>query len=82
MPRDLPYRDVAGETVLLDPQGEKILGLNGTGGRIWALLDGKRTIADIATTIADEYGIEVEQALKDVTAFTALLIEKNLATAK
>lgn len=42
--------------------------LNETGAFIWELIDGKRTIDEIAEAVAGEFDTEPEQALADVTA--------------
>jgi hypothetical protein len=43
--------------------------LNEVAGYIWSLLDGKRTVADIAALIAARYEVSPEEAERDVSAF-------------
>jgi pyrroloquinoline quinone biosynthesis protein D len=67
------------ETVLLDPQGRKLRGLNRTGARVWELLDGARSIGSIAEQIAREFSVAPERALADANAFVHALEAKGLA---
>lgn len=76
--RDIPWRQIAGETVLLDHEGNVILGLNKAGGRVWELLDGKRTLDAIAIILATEYERPIDGVRQDVIQFAELLAEKGL----
>ena len=77
--RDMVWREVAGETVIVDPDGEVIMGLNGTGGWVWDRLDGERTLGDIAADLAAHHDVEVDEILGDVLAFATQLLERKLA---
>ena len=76
--RDLPWRDVAGEVVVLDHEGRRILGLNKTGGAVWKSLDGSRSLADVAAELASRYGRELATVEQDVLAFARLLLDRDL----
>lgn len=80
---DVMWREVAGETVILDGEGSVILGLNRTGGQMWALLDGKRSLSAIASVVATRYGeaAERDRVVSDILAFAELLLERGLARA-
>lgn len=43
--------------------------LNGTGTRIWDLIDGQRTLDEIAAVIAEEYDVDHERSRSDVEDF-------------
>jgi Coenzyme PQQ synthesis protein D (PqqD) len=61
------WRELDGETVLLDSTAGCSYNLNQVGTFIWKLLDGKHTPQSIATAICEAYeDVEYEQALKDV----------------
>ncbi len=75
---DIVWREVAGEMVLLDPEGSVIMGLNGTGGRVWSLLDGRMSLQEIAKTLANEFEINAEVALEDALAFSKVLLARGL----
>jgi len=46
---------------------------NAVGGRVWELIDGTRTIEEIAGIIENEYDVSLEQAVSDVEEFVAEL---------
>lgn len=74
----LAWQEVAGEVVVLDLAGMVLRGLNRSGGRVFGLLDGRRTLADVAGVIAARYGIDGERALADVLDFAAGLLRRGL----
>ena len=76
---DIVWREIAGETVLLDPEGSVLMGLNRSGGRMWELLDGKRSIAEVASTLATHYKQPEDAVLGDMMSFAKTLLDKNLA---
>ena len=43
--------------------------LNSTGAFIWELIDGNRTVRDIADELQNEYDIDSKKALADVQSF-------------
>jgi len=82
---ELAWRIIDNETVIipLDEQTadfEKISFLNGTGTRIWELIDGKNTLKEITEKIFEEYEIEYKEAEKEVRRFIEKLRGKNLIT--
>jgi coenzyme PQQ biosynthesis protein PqqD len=66
--------------VLLYPEGAVLL--NETGAEILTLLDGRRTLADIAEALKARYhaedGASVEEILKDVTEYLDGLAAREL----
>lgn len=73
-------RALDGEAVLVHPGQGKVSVLNGVGSRIWELVDGQRTMADLARVIADEYEVSLIQAEADTLAFCADLAGRGLLT--
>lgn len=69
---------VGAELVILDAEGRVLRGLNPTGARIWQLIDGRRSLAQIAACVATEFEITADRALEDVAPFVAQLARKNL----
>ena len=65
---------IGGEAVLVLPQDGQIEVLNEVGARVLQLVDGKRTITDIAAVIVREYEVEVEQATQDVAQLVQGLV--------
>ncbi len=76
---EIVWREVAGEAVILDQEDNILMGLNGSGGRMWELLDGKRSLADIAGDLVAHYKQPEAAVLADVLRFAQTLLEKNLA---
>jgi hypothetical protein len=69
---------VAGETVLLDPVGDRYLRLNATGAALWELLSRPQTPADLAHALAQRHGIDDERAARDAGAFLDALRARDL----
>lgn len=53
------------------------LGLNSVAADMYRLLDGKRTIGDVATLIATDYDVAREQAVDDALRLASELIEEG-----
>lgn len=66
------------EAVLVLPALGQIKVLNEVGMRVWDLLDGSRSAAQIADVICSEYEVGPEQALSDVLVFLTELRAKGL----
>lgn len=64
--------------MILDLEGRKLMGLNPTGSFVWGLLDGQRTLAQLAAAVAERFQVSDERALADVSAFVAALAERGL----
>ncbi len=80
-PRPSPrcaWQVLEGEAVILDLEGHKLMGLNPTGSFVWGLLDGRRTLAQIAAAVADRFQVSVDRAAADVSAFAGLLSHRGL----
>ncbi len=65
---DIVLQDVDGESLILDNSKELIHQLNETATFIWQHCDGKNSLADIASLIAQHYSVSEDSALKDVLA--------------
>jgi len=74
----LAQQELGGKAVVLHFEGHRMLGLNETGSRIWSLLDGSRTLGQIADEIAVEFGTPREALEGDVLLFVRDLAERDL----
>jgi hypothetical protein len=74
----LAWQEVAGELVVLDLEGMMLRGLNRSGARTWALLDGRRTLGEVAALLAARYGVPAERALGDLLTFARELVRRGL----
>ena len=82
---DIVCRSIAGELILVPISREAedracFYTLNSVGARIWELLDGQRTVADIAGTIVEKYEVDLERAAKDTLRFISRLAEMGMVT--
>jgi len=73
------WQDIDGETILLVLQQEKLIGLNRAAGRIWQLIDGSRTNAEVAALVAEDFDGPRERILQDTLAFAQALTARGFA---
>lgn len=74
--RSVVARVVAGETLIVPVRAKvgdlaSIYSFNGTGTLIWKLLESPRTVAELASAVAQEYEVEPARAEQDVTNFVS-----------
>jgi hypothetical protein len=69
---------VAGETVLLDPVGDRYLRLNAAGAALWELLAEPRTPEELARALAERHGLADEVGARDTAAFLDALRAREL----
>jgi hypothetical protein len=60
------FRELDDGCVLYDPAHEKVHSLNVTAGAIWCLLDGRRSLAQVADELSSALGADHDTALQDV----------------
>lgn len=70
--------DERGETVLYDQAGGKLLVLNDVGAGVWSLVDGARSVAEIARLVHEHLPADVQQVERDVERFFADLERHEL----
>ncbi|MBI4845527.1 MAG: PqqD family protein [Candidatus Omnitrophica bacterium] len=68
------FREVAGEMILVPVRNnaadlESIYTFNELGGRIWGLINGKRTLDDIKTILLGEFETQEEELNRDINGF-------------
>jgi hypothetical protein len=68
------YREIAGEAILVPIRRnvadmDSLYALDGIGVRIWSLLDGQRTMAEIHESLLDEYEVKAEVLEADLADF-------------
>jgi hypothetical protein len=71
---------IDGEAVVIVPSEQMVNVLNPVGSRIWDLTDGKRSVAEIAEILTQEFDVSYETAIKDAIEFTRNLAEKKMMT--
>lgn len=74
--------EVEEECILLDLQDGIYYGLNPTGAQIWTHIQEPTSIGAVVTGIVEEYGIDYDEGVEDVTTLLQDLKEKNLIVVK
>jgi Coenzyme PQQ synthesis protein D (PqqD) len=77
---DIIWKNVRGETVLLNPVSGKYYGLNKVGCAFWEKVDGERGTAEITALLLEEFNVEKERLVKDLEDLITTLTENNLLT--
>ena len=75
---DIVSRQLDGEAVLVIPGKAQVKVINPTGAAIWSLLDGRRSVNEIALVLCDEFDVEPEQAKLDTLDFIADLAARGI----
>lgn len=83
----LVTRDLAGEKIIVPVRGKvgdlnNIFTLNAVANDIWALLDGKRTVADIVEKLEQEYEVDRSTLANDVCRVLDELSSEGLVRGK
>ena len=78
---DLSFRDVDGETVVLDRRLGKVHQLNRTASYVWQHCDGRTEVREIVASLARSYGVEPGDVEGDVAAVMAQFAELGLIEA-
>ncbi len=67
-----------GEAILINLSNGMYYSMGGIGGFVWALIESRQSLSEVADAVADRFGIDSERALSDVQALTADLLAENL----
>lgn len=76
--QDIVWQQVDDEAVLMLPERAEVKVLNEVGARIWALIDGHRTVGAIAALIRAEYEVTPDAAQQDTLAFIHDLLQRQM----
>lgn len=77
---DVIWKNIRGESVLLNPITGKYYGLNKVGCSFWEKIDGFRNSSDIATLMLEEFNVTKEILWQDLEDLIKNLTENNLLT--
>ncbi|QYJ07391.1 PqqD family protein [Qipengyuania flava] len=61
------------EILIVDLDGGELLSLGGTGRAVWELIDGERSVTDIASALGEAYDAEQAVLTRDVEVLLAEL---------
>lgn len=76
--RELVWRIVDDEVVIMDPEGKLLHILNDLGSRIWEISNGQNRVKDIILKICAEYDVQEQRAQVDILEFVEQLVQKGL----
>lgn len=81
---DIVAREIEGEIIIVPLTAgigdveDDLFSLNETGRAFWKLLDGKKTLAQIAKTLAEKYDASPATIEKDVFGLAAELLKRRI----
>lgn len=78
--KNIAWRLIDGEAVIITPADSTMHSLNETGTRIWELLGQNQTVAQVADRIRQEFDVSPEVAQKDTLWFIQCLSKKGLVS--
>jgi hypothetical protein len=76
--KDIPYRIIEEEAVLVDVEDGEVIHLNEVGAQIWEAVDGKNKVSDIINHICSEFEVSEIEARRDVLSFLKDLLKKGI----
>ena len=82
--KDIVAREIEGEIIIVPLSAgigdaeDDLFSLNKTGRAFWKLLDGKRTLAQIAKTLAEKYDASPASIEKDILGLAAELLKRRI----
>ena len=78
--KDIPYRVIEGEAILVDVEEGEVIHLNEVGALIWEAIDGKNKVSDIVNCVCNDFEVNQSEARKDVVSFLKEILEKEVIT--
>jgi len=75
----LPGRQLAGETVVVDPRRRKVFLMNPVGGEVWSQVERSATVAEMVAAVVRRFEVDSVRARADVDLFVNQLLEAGLA---
>lgn len=76
--REFPWNMVEGQAVLLDQDEKEVIRLSDVASSIWDLINGERTISEIATKICESFDVNRRKAEKDGLNFLKRLLKEGI----
>jgi len=81
---DIVAREIEGELIIVPLTAgigdleDELFSLNGTGKAIWLLIDGKRSLREIAASLEAEYEAASEEIAQDVRGLVQELVIRKI----
>ncbi len=80
--KDVPWRLIEDKALVVNPETSLIYPFNAVASRVWELLDGTKSLSDIAAVIVQEFDTDEKTALGDVADFIHNLEKAGLVQAQ
>jgi hypothetical protein len=74
----LAWREIDDETVIISPNDSVMHELNDTGSFLWKNIDGKKSAAELAELLAENYEVTPDIALSDTQALLEEMSSRQL----
>ncbi len=78
VPKDVVFREIAGESVLLDLRTGEYFGLNEVGTRIWSLLAETGSLGLAHERLLEEFEVDPSQLRRDLLSLVEELARRCL----
>lgn len=75
--KEIPFRIIEGEAVLVDTNKNRVLHLNKTATAIWEYLKTKRDLGEIESHLLGRFEIDKGKLKVDIKEFVTELLEKS-----
>jgi hypothetical protein len=75
---DTVSRIIGEEAVIILPELGELKVVNEVGARLWNLVDGQKTVADLVDIICEEYDVDHDRGKQDVLNFLQQMIDKRI----
>ena len=72
------WREIDGETIMLDLDSSKYLGVNRSGTLLWSAIVHGSSRSELIDQLIAEFDLDSERAAADVDSFIAACRERNL----
>ena len=70
--------EVDGEIMAMSVERGECFGLDRVGSRVWALIEQPRSVADLCEALTEEFDVDAETCLRDVTDLLETLRASDL----
>lgn len=70
--------EVDGEQILLSPKDMSYFGLRNTGGPVWELVDGQRTVGQVVQQLQEDYDGDADEIREQTLEFLDALAASGL----
>lgn len=78
VPDNVMFRELEGESVILDLDSESYFGLDEVGTRMWLAVTAAASIQEAFDALAQEYEVEPDTLRHDLDELLATLLERGL----